>query len=104
MRGKNALLACSVFLLLLSGTTACQKVEKEPGASNAGQHGPLVAQKSASEDGIPLEYGHLIGVTSDPVNQWQAVLWFEGPDQNVTAVWVNTGQRRVVGTLEIPRR
>jgi len=104
MRKETLLLVCVVLLLALAGTTSCQRIEKAPGAPVKEGVGPLTVETGIAEDMIPAGYGRLVGVTADPVNQWQAVLWFEQPDQNITAVWVNTGKRRVVASLEIPRR
>ena len=100
MRRNVVFLACAMGLLLL-GLTSCQKIEGRPGG---GDRGPLVVEMNPSGDAIPLAYGDLVGITPDPMTQWQAVLWFEGPDRTVTAVWVNTAQRRVVASLKIPRR
>jgi hypothetical protein len=92
----------SVCAMLLLGLTSCQKIDQAPSAGVP--MGPLALELSQTGDGIPLAYGQLVGVTPDPHVPWQAVLWFEAPDESVTAVWVNTGKRRVVGSLKIPRR
>lgn len=99
--GRNP--AVIVFaIVLVCGLTACQKIDTN--AAGAAGSGPLVLELSASGDAIPVGYGELVGITPDAANPWQAVLWFEGPDRTVTAVWVNTGKRRVVASLAIPRR
>ena len=95
-------LVFSVCAMLLLGLTSCKKIGETSTA--AGPKGPLVLELNPSGDGIPLAYGQLVGVTPDPAVPWQAVLWFQAPDESVTAVWVNTGKRRVVGSLKIPRR
>ena len=98
---RRNLVLLVLALALAPGLTSCQKIET--GTAVAGAKGPLVAERSPSGDAIPIAYGELVGITPDPANPWQAVLWFEGTDQAVTAVWVNTGQRRVVSSLKIPR-
>ena len=99
--GRN--LAVVIFAVaLVCGLTACQKIDTN--AAGPGGSGPLVVELNHSGDAIPAGYGQLVGVTPDAANPWQAVLWFEGPDQSVTAVWVSTGKRRVVASLKIPRR
>ena len=99
MRRKVVLCAC-VLSLVLTGLTSCQKID-EPRVVEAG---PLVREMLESGDAIPLDYGELVGVTPDPASQWQVVLWFEAPDRSVTAVWVHTAKRRVMGSLKVPRR
>ena len=98
MRRNVVPLACAA-LLLVTGLTSCQKIDRVEQVQ-----GPLAVEAIQSGDAIPLDYGELVGVTQDPVRQWQAVLWFEGPNRDITAVWVNTGQRRVLGSMKIPRR
>lgn len=98
MRFAFVLSVCAMLL----GLTSCQKIGDTPSAGLA--KGPLVMEISQTGDGIPPGYGQLVGVTPDPVVPWQAVLWFEAPDESVTAVWVNTGKGRVIGSLKIPRR
>ena len=99
MRRNVVLLACACVVLLL-GMTSCRKIE----GPRPDVRGPLEVELLPPGDAIPLAYGQLVGVTPDPATSWQAVLWFEDADRGVTAVWVNTGQRRVVASLRIPRR
>jgi len=100
MRRTLGWVAAALCLLLC--LTACQKLASptRPGSGT----GPLTLESLAGGDAIPAGYGRLVGVTQDASNPWLAVLWFEGPSQEVAAVWVNTAERRVVSTLKIPRR
>ena len=47
------------------------------------------AEEFRSMDRIPAEYGELVNVTPFGPKPYQAVLWFEKPDQTIVAVRVN---------------
>lgn len=93
--------AISVLAVLLAtvATVSCTKLE-DAGAGH--RAGPL-GLKLASVNGIPEEYGTLVGVTQ-PLPAWSA-LWFQKADKTIVAVFVNVedGTMHAKG-LTIPRK
>lgn len=94
-----------VFLLLLlvvlTFGLSCKKLE----TARPEVAGPLPFNATKFADAIPADYGNLIGITQNPQNAGWVGLWFQKPDQTITAVFVNVEQGRIYEkTLTIPRR
>lgn len=99
MADKKAALLCILTVVLFG--VSCKKLE----TAHPKIVGPLALQTSRFNDAIPAEYGTLIGVTQNPQDVGWVGLWFQKPDQTITAVFVNVEQGRIFEkTLTIPRR
>ncbi len=88
------MIVLTVFLLI-----ACSRVQKEPVTK-----GELRTVKLKKLDGIPREYGSLVGVTANPVFHRAAQLWFQ--DDNGTVRVVTVGffdQNMLENVTVIPR-
>ena len=80
---------------------SCRKIE--PVSANAAGQLQLTPTKFA--DGIPDEYGPLVGLTQNPSDPEWVGLWFQKPDRTITAVFVHISQGRIYEkTLTIPRK
>lgn len=56
-------------------------------------------------DAIPLEFGNLVGVSSDSSKPNWAQLWFEKQDKTIVVVWVNFLEGGLHATyVLVPRR
>ena len=90
-----------LWLLALGLTVAtlgCEKVHRDVGPAT------LSIKPLAARDGIPAEYGDLVGVTQGDTPGW-AVLYFQRADKSIVAVSVNGAQGVLSDrALEIPRR
>ncbi len=73
------MIVLTVFLLI-----ACSRVQKEPVYTK----GELRTVKLKELDGIPREYGSLVGVTANPVYHRWAQLWFQDDNGTVRVVTV----------------
>ena len=106
LRGKFPYFPYRVFCLLCLlavcwGTSSCQK--RQPVSS--GVAGELKFQPAKFTDGIPDDYGPLIGVTQNPADAAWVGLWFQKQDRTITAVFVNVNQGSLFEkTLTIPRK
>ena len=95
----KTVLPCILIVLVFS--VSCKKLE----TAQPKIVGPLTLQASRFDDAIPSEYGNLIGVTQNPQEVGWVGLWFQKPDQTITALFVNVEQGRIFEkTLTIPRR
>ena len=75
-------------ITLCMGLTSCQKLGPDAEALQAARE--LKKETLKSLDAIPVEYGNLVGVTTNSQNpQWSQV-WFEKPDKTIVVVSVNT--------------
>ncbi|HXI51569.1 MAG TPA: hypothetical protein VNH84_08690 [Candidatus Saccharimonadales bacterium] len=82
-------------------TSSCRK--REPVSADA--VGALKLQPAKFSDGIPDDYGPLIGVTQNPTDAAWVGLWFQRQDKSITAVFVNVNEGRIYqNTLTIPRK
>ena len=82
------LILLSAVLLIAAG---CQKVRE--------------SELSTPMDGVPAEYGELVGVTPHGARPYVTLLWFQKPDRTIVAVPVNTALDRIEKpTLTVPRR
>jgi hypothetical protein len=97
MSARSALWLVAAGLAL--GTLGCERIlEGEI-------HDPTLPVKQvASRDGIPSEFGDLVGVIPGESPGW-ALLWFQRPDKSIVAVYVN-GAKGILSdhAVEIPRR
>ena len=94
-------IALSLLLVVLTFGISCKKIE----TAKPKIAGPLALQATRFADAIPAEYGNLVGVTQNPQDVGWVGLWFQKPDQTITAVFVNVEQGRIFEkTLTIPRR
>ncbi|HEX3319298.1 MAG TPA: hypothetical protein VHR84_01220 [Terriglobales bacterium] len=90
-----------MLLVVLVFSISCKKIE----TAKPKIAGPLALQATRFGDAIPAEYGNLVGVTQNPQDVGWVGLWFQKPDQTITAVFVNVEQGRIYEkTLTIPRR
>lgn len=97
--GRLVRLLCVLAVCL--GTSSCQK--RTPVSS--GVAGELKFQPAKFTDGIPDDYGPLIGVTQNPADAAWVGLWFQKQDRTITAVFVNVNQGSLFEkTLTIPRK
>jgi hypothetical protein len=89
----------AVLLALALGVTACERVKNQPDLTVTVPPVPI-----PSTDGIPLEYGELVGVTPGESTGW-ARLFFQRPDKSIVVVVVN-GDLGIIApkVLDIPRR
>jgi hypothetical protein len=65
----------------------------------------LKMETLSSQDAIPMEYGNLVGVTSDSTYPSWTQLWFEKPDKTIVVVkviWTEGALQKNVTV--IPRR
>jgi len=81
--------------------TSCKKRE----LINVTAVGALKLAPTQFADGIPDDYGPLIGVTQNPTDAAWVGLWFQKPDRTITAVFVNINVGAIYEkTLTIPRK
>jgi len=90
-------------ITLCMGLTSCQKLGPDEEAIKASRQ--LKVETLKSLDQIPLEYGNLVGITSNSARPNHAQLWFEKPDKTIVAVSVNFINGGLLSDyLLIPRR
>lgn len=78
---------------------ACERVEE------TGARGPASLSFRALTDSVPLSYGHLVAVSPTGQNPASVSLWFEGDDQSLTAVRVNTSTGAISEeVIKVPRK
>ena len=96
-RGTILVLMCCILPLCL-GVVSCRKIATSADAAQ------LKIEQLKARDAIPLDYGTLVGVTSDSTAAW-ARLWFERADKTILVVTVDF-QRGELGAIAvaIPRR
>jgi hypothetical protein len=88
-----------VALGLAFATLGCEKVlEGELGQPT------LATKQVTARDGIPAEYGDLVGVIPGDAPGW-ALLFFQRADKSIVAIYVN-GAKGILSdrAVEIPRR
>jgi hypothetical protein len=89
---------------LCMGLTSCQKLGPDMEALQAAQE-LLKKETPKSLDAIPVEYGNLVGVTTNSQNPEWSQVWFEKPDKTLVVVMVNTLTGYIwKEALLIPRR
>jgi hypothetical protein len=67
--------------------------------------GQLLIEHPALTEGIPPEYGRLVGISQHAAGPKWVTLWFEAPDETITAVGVNIHHGRYDSrVMQIPRR
>jgi hypothetical protein len=79
-----------IFLFVITlcmGLTSCQKLGPDEEALKALRQLKMETLKSLDE--IPVEFGNLVGVTSNSDRPNLAQLWFEKPDKTIVVVSVN---------------
>ncbi|MFI5315144.1 MAG: hypothetical protein ACHQ6T_05565 [Myxococcota bacterium] len=83
---------------LTIATLGCEKIHGNVGSPT------LSIKPLAARDGIPAEYGDLVGVIPGDSPGW-ALLFFQRADKSIVAVAVD-GNRGILSdrALEIPRR
>jgi hypothetical protein len=88
-----------VALGLTFATLGCEKILQ--GELN---QPTLQTKQLAARDGIPAEYGDLVGVIPGDSPGW-ALLFFQRADKSIVAVYVN-GAKGILSdrAVEIPRR
>jgi len=93
-------IAIAALALTCLAVFACTKIEQAPPPS-----GTLNMEVLKSLDGIPSEYGNLIGVTTSSAYPDWAQLWFEKPDKTIVVVKVDWRKGRISGDVTvIPRK
>jgi len=97
-RGMILVLMCCILPLCL-GVVSCRKVSTSAGAAQ------LKIEPLKALDAIPLDYGDLVGVTSNSAAPGWAQLWFERADKTILVVKVNfEAGKLAVNAVAIPRR
>jgi len=95
---KHVVALCILALCL--AIVSCKKLG-EPTTST----GPLTWETAKFADGIPHDYGPLIGLTESPQAPGWVGLWFQRSDGTIAAVFVNTQEGRISDkALTIPRK
>jgi hypothetical protein len=88
------------LLAVCLASLGCQQIPKAVTPSGA-----LVIEHPALTDGIPPEYGRLVGISQHAAGPNWVTLWFEAPDQTITVVGVNIRLGRYDSrVMQIPRR
>ncbi len=88
MRTRGLVLAGLAVVCLAA--TACEKLPQWSGEGGGGQ-----IDASKFSDTIPLDYGNLIGATTNSSNPRWVTLWFERPDKSIVIVGVDQHTWRV---------
>ena len=87
---------------LCMGLASCQKLGQDEAALQATRE---KIETLKSLDGIPAEFGNLVGVTSNGYFPRQAQLWFEKPDKTIVVVRVDFSNGGIWKEfVSIPRR
>jgi hypothetical protein len=89
------MIVLTVFLLI-----ACSRVQKEPVYTK----GELRTVKLKKLDGIPREYGSLVGVTANPVYHRWAQLWFQDDNGTVRVVTVGYFEQTMLENVTVITR
>ena len=84
MAMRTGMFVCVVALCM--GLASCQKLGPDEAALQAAREKIEILK---SLDGIPTEFGNLVGVTSNGYFPRQAQLWFEKPDKTIVVVRVD---------------
>ena len=101
MAGRTIMFVFAITLCM--GLISCQKLGPDEETLKASRQ--LKKEPLKSLDQIPLEYGNLVGVTSNSARPNHAQLWFEKPDKTIAVVSVNFINGGLLGDyLLIPRR
>ena len=97
-RGTILVLMCCILPLCL-GVVSCRKIPTSEGAAQ------LKIEPLKALDAIPLDYGNLVGVTSNSTSPGWAQLWFERADKTILVVKINFEAGEMgVNAVVIPRR
>jgi hypothetical protein len=96
-RGTILVLMCCILPLCL-GVVSCRKI------AGSADSAPLKIEQLKTRDAIPLDYGTLVGVTSNSTSDF-AHLWFERADKTILVVTVDfQGRQLGADAVAIPRR
>ena len=97
--GARLLIALCILSLCM-GLVSCQKLEEVRQTKQKLEKVPLEFL-----DAIPIEYGRLVGVTSNSQYPNWAQLWFEKEDKTIAVVLVNFVDGNFMShVLLIPRK
>jgi hypothetical protein len=98
-RGMSLILLCCALLPCVV-VMSCKKL---PAAAPAA--GMLKVATLQTTDGIPLDFGNVVGVTSSAAFPGWGQLWFESADKTIRVVRVNFETGQLNGqVVAIPRR
>jgi len=96
----NKLFLGLVLTVAFGAIAGCKKLETPPNPTG----GSAPMDFSGVTKAIPLDQGRLVGVTQLE-NRLIAILWFERPDQTITAVRVNVSTGAIYSaTITVPRK
>ena len=90
----------AILMLVLGGTTlaACEKLD-----TGAAPLGGAPINFRIATGSIPTDYGRIVAVTP-LADSRVAILWFERPDQSITAVRVNVSTGGIAKAVVTVRR
>jgi hypothetical protein len=97
----RSIVAVGVLLTLSFVVLSCRPIGRIEGAE---METVLVTEPIPFKDAIPNSYGRFVGVLQSPGINSRAILWFEGPDSTITAVWVDYIQGVYKEAVSIPRK
>lgn len=77
---------------------ACERIDERGARRTSLDFGTTI-------DTVPVEYGRLVAVSAAGNNRTNVALWFEGADQTLTAVRVNTSNGAISrDVIVVPRK
>jgi hypothetical protein len=85
MTARFGMPICLIVMTL--AIISCERLRPEEAMIQAARQ--LKIETLPSLDAIPVDYGNLVGVTSNSSKPDWAELWFEKPDKTIVVVWVN---------------
>jgi CelD/BcsL family acetyltransferase involved in cellulose biosynthesis len=100
IRRSLLLVCCAASCLVVS---SCQRLEDaRPLAINS--RGGLPIEHSKYADAIPVEYGDLIGVTSNATYPAWSQAWFMRPDKSIVIVSINSSTGKILDRVVVIAR